>query len=289
MAQSQDRIIPLWAGEIPNQNASEENETIVDNDILWIENVQEPTLEVFLPVKKNATKQGVIICPGGGYQGLAYDWEGTDIAKWLNSLGIAAFVVKYRLPVSKSLTTAHEVPLMDAKRAMRIVRNNAEKWNLSQDKIGVMGFSAGGHLASTLATKYEPEENPKDAIDRLSARPDFLVLIYPVITMNEAHTHMGSRNNLIGKNPEKELAEMYSNELHVDAKTPPTFLVHSSDDEAVPVNNSILFYQALQREKVPSEMHIYPFGGHGYSLALDKGYLSTWTQSLAYWFKYISN
>ena len=205
----QDGVVPLWRGTPLNQNPSQEQEEASRNEILWIENVQEPTLEVFLPAKRNATGQGVVICPGGGYQGLAYDWEGTDVAKWLNSLGIAAFVLKYRLPPSKSLIDPHRVPLMDAQRAMRIVRHNASSWNLSREKIGIMGFSAGGHLASTLATHFDHEPRSSDVIDALSAKPDFAILIYPVITMDTAHTHMGSRINLIGDNPDEDMVEFY--------------------------------------------------------------------------------
>ncbi|MDZ7720207.1 MAG: alpha/beta hydrolase [Balneolaceae bacterium] len=184
-----------------------------------------PTLEIYLPAKDQAQQvRAVVILPGGGYRGLAYDWEGTDFAKWFNSKGIAAFVLKYRLPISDSVVEPNEAPLQDAKRALRTVRANAEKWNLSKDEIGVMGFSAGGHLASTLGTHYNHEDSvASDSINTLSARPDFMILIYPVITMKEPYTHHGSRNNLLGENPSDEMVEYYSNEAQVTEDTPPHF------------------------------------------------------------------
>jgi acetyl esterase/lipase len=280
----QQGILPLWSEKIPNSQPSEEKETTRAGDILWIEKVQEPTLAVFLPVKRNATGKAVVVCPGGGYQGLAYDWEGIDIAKWLNSRGIAAFVLKYRLPRSASVKISHIAPLQDAQRALRMVRSNADQWNVRKDQIGIMGFSAGGHLASTLGTHYDrPNEFEEDAIDKQSARPDFMILIYPVITMKSPHTHQGSRDRLLGENPEEPLIAEYSNELHINADTPPTFIVHSTDDQAVPVENSLLFYQALKDAGVYVEMHIYPEGGHGYALAVGKGYLQSWPDRLADW------
>ncbi len=283
---SQNEIIPLWTKNIPNYKKSTEVEKLEQTDIIRISDVQDPTLEIYLPSKANATGKAVIICPGGGYQILAYDWEGTDIAKWLNSKGIAAFVLKYRLPVSKSNINGTLSPLMDAKRAIRLVRYNCSKWNINKNEIGVMGFSAGGHLASTLGTHFDSDtENTNDPIDSMSARPDFMALIYPVITMNEQFTHMGSRNSLLGEKPDKKLVDYYSNELQVKATTPPTFLIHATDDGAVPVENSLLFYQALKNNGVPAEMHIYPKGGHGFSLALKKGNLQTWTDRFYEWIK----
>lgn len=280
----QENTMALWSGKVPNHQETDEVEIHKYEDILRISYVQEPSLEVYLPSKKNATGQAMVICPGGGYQILSYDWEGTDVAKWLNSKGIAAFVLKYRLPNSKSVITRYKAPLQDAQRAMRLVRHNAGKWNISKDQIGIMGFSAGGHLASTLGTHYDENQDLlTDDIDSLSARPDFMVLIYPVITMNPKYMHGGSKNNLLGENPDQELVDHYSNELQVNKNTPPTFLVHSSDDKSVPVMNSILFYEALVKEAVYSEMHIYPEGGHGYGLALGMDYLQTWTDRLADW------
>ncbi len=281
---SQTEVLELWGGNIPNQEKSDEKEIQETFDVFWVRNVQNPVLEVFLPSQINSTGYGVVICPGGGYWGLAYNKEGIDFAKWLVSNGIAAFVLKYRLPNSKSLNEPHKAPLLDAQRALRLVRYHREKWNIDENKIGVLGFSAGGHVASTLGTKFNDNLGfTKDSIDTVSARPDFMALIYPVITMDSTYTHDGSKNNLLGKNPSKELVNRYSNELHVNSNTPPTFLVHASDDNAVPVDNSLLFYKALQENKVYSEVHIYPFGGHGFAFAKDQDYLATWTDRLIQW------
>ncbi|AHM61972.1 pectin acetylesterase, family CE10 [Flammeovirgaceae bacterium 311] len=282
---SQSHEIPLWGNAVPNYLQTDEKELRENVEIVRISKVQQPAIEVYLPVKRNATGQAVVICPGGGYGVLAYDWEGTDIAKWLNTKGIAAIVLKYRLPNSRSVLVRHEVPLQDAQRALRLVRYRAKEWNIDPAKIGIMGFSAGGHLASTLGTHFDQKiaSNTADAVNALSARPDFMVLIYPVITMKEPYTHKGSRNSLLGENPDQQLVDLYSNELQVKPNTPPTFIVHSTDDEGVPVENSLLFYEALRKNKIPAEMHIYPMGGHGYSLGLQHGYLKTWPDRLYDW------
>lgn len=282
-------ILTLWPDEIPNSQDSDQTETIEQDDITWIEQVNEPTLEVFLPPKGNATGQAVVICPGGGYRGVAYDIEGTEIAKFLNTKGIAGFVLKYRMPGAESVEVRNEAPLQDAKRALRTVRANAEKWNVSENKIGVMGFSAGGHLASTLGTHFNHEDTfePLNHIDSISARPDFMILVYPVITMKDPHTHQGSKNNLLGENPDEEIVEYYSNETQITPDTPPTFLIHATDDDAVPVENSLLFYQALKDNNIPAEMHIYPEGGHGFNLGLGRGHLEGWTDRLYDWLRYV--
>ena len=281
---SQDTIIKLWPKNIPNQVNNGEKEHIEQGDILSISNVQDPSIEVYLPSKRNANGKAMVIFPGGGYHILAYDWEGTDIAKFLNSKGIAGIVVKYRLPDSKSLNDQYEVPLQDAQRAMRIARAHAGDWNFDKNKIGIIGFSAGGSLASTLGTHFDEEVYKKqDDMDDLSARPDFMALIYPVISMKEGVTHQGSRDNLLGKNPSQELVERFSNELQVTKNTPPTFLVHAEDDGAVPVENSLLFFQALKDKGVSASMHLYPTGGHGFSLALKNNYLSDWPRQLFLW------
>ena len=277
-------LLSVWPDKIPNRIASEEQEEVVHNDILWYYKVQEPQIEVYLPTKQNSTDMAVMIMPGGGYTGLAYDWEGTDMAKWWNSKGVAAFVLKYRLPLSKSLENKEWVPLQDAQRAIRVIRSKAKEYNIDPKKIGIMGFSAGGHLASTLGTHYDqslPFMN--DEIDQISARPDFQVLVYPVISMKEEITHGGSRNNLIGSSPSKELVEIFSNELHVDEETPPTFLLHATDDNAVKVENSLVFYQALKDHRVPVEMHIFPSGGHGFAFGRGNDALEQWTDLLIQW------
>lgn len=278
-------VIPLWPEGIPNHQDSNEVEFHSQSGgIAWIENVQVPSLAVYVPAKANATDVAVIVCPGGGYKKLAYDFEGLDIASWLNTKGITAFILKYRLPHSKSVVTSHEAPLQDALRAVRTVRHQAEKWNISKKKIGIMGFSAGGHLVSTVGTHFNRNQTSSvEGIDSVSARPDFMALVYPVITMKDPYTHKGSRKNLLGENPDRKLLDYYSNELQVTKETPPTFLVHSSDDKSVPVKNSLLFYQALQNEGIYTEMHIYPQGGHGYSLAIGKGHLQTWPDRLYEW------
>jgi acetyl esterase/lipase len=279
-------ILPLWDNEIPNHIKSDNKETKAQKEpgIIWIEHVQIPTIEVFLPANANANGQAVLICPGGGYEGLAYDWEGTDIAKLLNSKGIAGIVLKYRLPDAKSFSNSQEVPLQDAQRALRLTRYHAVEWNISPDKIGIMGFSAGGHLASTLGTHFDLKTyNLNDAIDKLSARPDFMILIYPVISMNKSITHIGSKNALLGKDASQELIDEFSNELQIKENTPPTFVLHATDDDSVPVENSIKFYMALKEKYIAVEMHIYPDGGHGFSLALNNKHLNTWPKRLFDW------
>lgn len=266
------QIIPLWDGKIPNSKPSSEKEAYDSTDIIRISQVQAPTIQVYLPSKAIATGQAMIICPGGGYGILAYDWEGQDIAKKLNAHGIAGIVLKYRLPSAASSVVPYKTPLLDAQQAIRIARKNATKWNIDPEKVGIIGFSAGGHLAATAGTHFDSE-----------TRPDFMALIYPVISMKKGLTHMGSRNNLLGENPSEELINLYSNELQVTKDTPPTFLVHATDDGGVPVENSLRMYEALKAQKIPVEMHIYPYGGHGFGLGLGKGYLATWSDRLIDW------
>jgi acetyl esterase/lipase len=286
-SRAQEFTLPLWpAGKVPFYQKSIETEKRDTGDVIHINLVQSPDIAVYLPSKRNATGQAVIICPGGGYGGLSYSWEGSDPARLLSARGIAAIVLKYRLPNSKSIVTPHLAPLADAKRAIRLVRANARKWNIKKEAVGIMGFSAGGHLASTLATHFDSgDPNAADSIERQSSRPDFAVLVYPVISMSKPIMHAGSRNNLIGATPDSLLARLYSNELQVTAQTPPTFLVHATDDKSVPVENSLLFYQALKDNNVPAEMHIYPKGGHGFGLAVGRSYLETWTDRLVDWMR----
>lgn len=285
---AQNNILPLWPDAIPFQKETTVQEVHESTNILRVKKVQKPTLEVFLPSKQNATGQAVLIFPGGGYGLLSYDWEGTDIAKFLNAQGVAAFVVKTRLPSADTQTNFTLTPITDAMRAIRIVRSNAKQWNVDPQQIGIIGFSAGGHLASTLGTHYDMITTESiDSVDQQSARPDFMALIYPVISMKKGVTHYGSRARLIGKKPDAALVANYSNELQITKDTPPTFLVHSADDKAVPVNNSILFYTALQENKVPVEMHLYPSGGHGYGLGLGRKYINVWPNQLASWLQNI--
>lgn len=283
---AQDTIIPLWPTDnIPNRIDSEEKEILDRGDDLdRISKVQEPTIEVYLPAKSNANGQAMLIFPGGGYQILAYDWEGTDIAKFLNGKGIAGIVVKYRMPSSVSQTNKHLVPLIDAQRALRLVRSKANEFNINPNKIGIIGFSAGGHLASTLGTHYNEEVySPIDVIDEQSARPDFMALGYPVISLKRMLTHKGSKENLADQNAEPSIIEYFSNEEHVTENTPPTFLFHATDDQVVPVENSLAFYKALKDKGISATMHIYPKGGHGFSLARKDRHLRGWTERMFEW------
>ncbi len=284
-AQSQPFQLPLYAGEIPYAKSSDMKEEIAENDIMVVRNVVEPMVEVFLPARRNATGHAVLICPGGGYGVLAYDWEGLDMAKWLNSQGIAGVVLKYRLPSPKSQTTPHLAPLTDAIEAMKLIRENAEKWGIDKEKVGVLGFSAGGHLASSLATHYDAEEVERSTYRaEFSPRPDFVILGYPVVSFDPAFTHSGSRNNLLPEGTDAKWVDYFSNEKHVDANTPPSFIFHSQDDSGVPVAHSIRFYEALTIAGVSAEMHLYPTGGHGYALSVNKeGTQKGWMDSCIKW------
>ena len=283
---SQDTIMPLWPKDkIPNRIESDEKEIHTQgDDLLRISKVQEPTIEVYLPANANANGQAMLIFPGGGYQILAYDWEGTDIAKFLNGKGIAGIVVKYRLPSSVSQTNKHLVPLIDAQRALRMIRSMAKDLNIKPDQIGILGFSAGGHLASTLGTHFnEKVYEPIDEIDKLSARPDFMALGYPVISFKQMITHEGSRKTLTDDKSEPVIYEYFSNEEQVTEETPPTFLFHAADDSGVPVENSLAFYKACKDKGVPVTMHLYPNGGHGFSLARNNPHLRGWTERMFEW------
>jgi acetyl esterase/lipase len=244
-----------------------------------------PSLTIYLPEKEKATGAAVVIFPGGGYGYLAMDHEGHQIAQWLNSIGVAGFIVKYRHRNSGA-GYGHPAPIQDAQRAIRMVRSRAKEWGVDPGRIGIIGFSAGGHLASTAGTHFNTRySEPVDEIDRSSARPDFIILMYPVISFTEWYTHKGSMVNLLGKNPDKDLMESLSNEKQVTSETPPTFLVHADDDDVVPSENSIAFYLALRRAKVPAEMHIYEKGGHGFGPGVGKGACSSWMVRCADWMK----
>jgi acetyl esterase/lipase len=288
LLQSQNFILPLWEGDPPNYKASGEVMKSDTTNIVRLSLVQHPDIAVFLPSKSNATGEAVVICPGGGYHILAYDWEGSDIARWFSSRGIAAMVLKYRLPDSKSNIVPHKTPLMDAQRAFRMVRYHAESWNIDPGMIGIMGFSAGGHLASTLSTHFDKgDPGHTDPVERISCRPDFSILVYPVISFTEEFSHSGSRTALLGKDPDPKLVRYYSNELQVTSETPPAILIHSGDDGGVPVQNSLAYYGALFEKAIPAEIHVYPYGGHGYSLAIGKGHLATWPDRVLEWIQYI--
>ena len=242
-----------------------------------------PTLTIYLPAKEKADGAAVVICPGGGYGFLAMDHEGHQIAQWLNSLGVAGFIVKYRHRNSGA-GYGHPVPLQDAQRAIRMVRSRAKEWSIDPNRIGVLGFSAGGHLASTTGTHFDNGRSEvQDPIERVSCRPDFMILIYPVISFTEWCTHTGSRRNLLGENPDPNMVENLSNEKQVTPRTPPTFLIHADDDTGVPPENSIYFYLALRKAKVPAEMHIYQKGGHGFGLGKKDSAASSWPVACVNW------
>ena len=260
-------IIPLYKDSIPNSKPSPNEESSTyegENKILIVHNVSRPSLTVFLQPKEKASGAAVIICPGGGYSILAASHEGYDVAKKLNEMGVAAFVLKYRIPDDKTMLNKEIGPLQDAQRAIQIVREEAVEWNINPSRIGILGFSAGGHLASTAGTHFNKAviENKNNT----SLRPDFMVLVYPVISFTDSIGHIGSRDNLLGKNPSEEKIRAYSGELQVVANTPPAFLVHAGNDDVVKVQNSIRFYEAEQKNNIPAELHIYPKGGHGFGM-----------------------
>ncbi len=241
----------------------------------------QPWLWVYPAAKEIANGTAVVICPGGGYGILAVDHEGTQVAKWYNSIGVTAFVLKYRLAPYR-----HPVPMQDVQRAIQYVRSHAEDYKLSPKRIGVAGFSAGGHLASTAATHFvAAKPDAKDPVEQVSSRPDFAVLAYPVISMTQPFGHAGSKKNLLGDNPDEKLSRLLSNELQVTAETPPTFLFHTGDDTGVPVENALAFYAACRAAKVPAELHVYEFGPHGVGLAPGSTALFTWKNHLHDWLR----
>ncbi|WP_100609914.1 alpha/beta hydrolase [Confluentibacter lentus] len=251
-------IIQLYPSNVPNSKTSD----IKESGEGIYRNVTNPTLEYFKPNPDKVSGTAIIIVPGGGYSVVVYNGEGVTNAKALAEQGIAVFVLKYRLPNDAIMQERKIGPLQDAQQAIKLVRENAEKWGLDKNKIGIMGFSAGGHLASTAATHFEKSyiENSNNT----SLRPDFQILVYPVISMTKELTHSGSRNALIGENPSQEDIQLFSNEMQVKANTPPAYLTHTADDKTVDVDNSIVYFQKLRHLKVDAEMHIYPKGDHGF-------------------------
>ena len=283
---AQQSIISLFPEGIPCENNLKE-EVKEDARIgRIISKVDTPEIEVFLPPEEKANGTGVLICPGGGYTILAYDWEGTKMAKWLNERGVAAFVLKNRLPHWETKACRSQVALMDAQRAMRLIRQKANEFNVQSSKIGVMGFSAGGHLASTLSTRFDLGDSTASLnVERWSCRPDFSILVYPVITMNSEFTHRGSRENMIGKRPKSMDIYEFSNELQVSENTPPAILIHANDDDTVLPENSVQYYLALRKYKIKATLHIYQGGGHGFSFGEDKGATARWTEDVGAWMK----
>jgi len=256
--------IPLYSGKIPNSRDVRDEEEIVFNkevDTLAYK-VSRPTLTVFLPPAGKANGTAVVICPGGGYHVLLMTREGCDIAREFNKLGVAAFVLKYRLPDDRIMTDKSIGPLQDAQKAIALVRERSSEWNINPERIGIMGFSAGGHLASTAGTHFENalfDNKPATSI-----RPDFMILVYPVISLSDSLGHIGSREYLLGKNPSEQKIRYFSNDLQVTKSTPPAFIILAGDDTVVKPENSLRFYDALKMNGIASEMHIYSKGEHGF-------------------------
>lgn len=259
---AQEKPIPLYPNGVPNSKKAPAT-YVEKREGYSVSLVTDPTITPYFPEKGKANGTAVIVFPGGGYINLTVTYEGEDIAKEFNKIGVTAFVVKYRLPSDEIMVDKTIGPLQDAQRAIQIVRERAAEWGVKPDKIGIIGFSAGGHLASTLATHFKKAVIPNPS--NISLRPDFAMLIYPVITFGP-YAHAGSRENLIGKNPSQELIDLYSNEKQITPDTPPCFLVHAEDDGAVPVQNSTQFYDALVKNKVKAEMHLFQEGGHGFGM-----------------------
>lgn len=284
---SQDIKMPVYEKVIPNSKQSNVVEELDKEYSGALKGITVPEITVYFPTNNYTTKQAVLICPGGGYYIESLELEGRDIARYLSTIGVTAIVLKYRLPSDETCIDKHLVPLMDVKRAMRIVRSKAKEWNINPEKIGIMGFSAGGHLASTLGTKYDyGDYKSADIIEHQSCKPNFMILIYPVVTFNSKYTHTGSRRMLLGDSPSPELIEYFSNELHINSNTPPTFIAVANNDDLVA--NSLIFYEALLNNKIPSELHIYSEGGHGFGLAANNDHVNYWTQNLKLWLRYIN-
>jgi acetyl esterase/lipase len=285
ICQAQPAVIKLWPQGIPGAIANK-----MYKERIWYVpgktyygSVTNPDITVYKAPEDKSNGTVVIICPGGSYTRLAITSEGADVAAWLNSNGITAVVLKYRLPSDSIMIDKSIAPLQDAMEAIRIVRRNARDLGINPEKVGIIGFSAGGHLASTLETHFN--ESVYDTNDKTSARPDFAILVYPVITMIKPETHPGSRMNLLGASPDTTQVLRFSNQLHVTKDTPPTFIVHSSDDKTVPVINSLEFYEALLRNHVTAEMHIFQAGGHGYGLAKGKKDEGEWPELCIRWLR----
>lgn len=274
IAHSQE-VVDIYPGSVPNSKQLGKKESFTSG---MFRGVSKPTLEVYLPEKDKATGAAVIIIPGGSYAVVVYQGEGVSNAKQFAKNGIAAFVLKYRLPDDSVMQNKTIGPLQDAQQAIKFVRENAGKFGVDVNKVGIVGFSAGGHLASTAATHFEQAviENANNT----NLRPDFQVVVYPVISMQDSLTHRDSRNNLLGRNPLKETINLYSNELQVTKNTPPTYITHAADDNVVDVDNSIRYFEALRHNKVPVEMHIYPRGGHGFVFRQPD-----WFDTLLLWMK----
>lgn len=275
-------FIPLWPQEkMPNSKGIEIKEVIINERILQVET---PGMYAFFTSQEENNGSAVLICPSGGYHHLTYNIGGFQLAKWFNTIGMNAFVLIYRLPNSPDLIERHHAPLQDAQRAMRIIRANAVSWYIQTDKIGVMGASAGGHLATTLATHPEDVSSIGDSLDKYRYHPDFQILISPVITMG-TYKHQGSLEYLLGENPPEQLIEKYSNELNVSSSTGPCFMVHAGNDKSVSPSNSVIYYEALLKHQVPASLHIFPEGGHSIALTGNPGSTQLWSTLCKAWLK----
>lgn len=274
------RVIPLYAGNIPDaKEASDQEQWLPNKEVDTIVNhVSVPTLTVFLPPPATASGAAVIICPGGGYHTLLINREGKDVARAFNRHGVAAFVLKYRLPSDRTMIDKSVGPIGDAQRAIEIVRQRAGEWHIDSDRIGMMGFSAGGHLAAMAGTHFGDAFISRNGATSL--RPDFMILIYPVISMTDSIGHTGSRNYLLGPSPSEARIRFYSNEFWVTSRTPPTFLAQAAGDQVVSSRNSLYFYEALRRKGVPAELHVYQKGEHGFLTAPP---FSEWFGRCLYW------
>ncbi len=270
------QVIPLYDGNIPNSIKTQDKEH--ENNMHFITNVSQPTITVFTPAESKSNGTAIIVCPGGGYMMLNAKMEGYDVAQKLTSLGITAFVLKYRLPSDSIMIDKSIGPLQDAQKAIMLIKTRAKEWNIDTAKIGIMGFSAGGHLASSAGTHFNHSyiDNPS----KISLRPDFMMLIYPVISFTDSLAEKNSRTALLGKNAGAEQTINFSNELQVTPQTPPAFIMHAEDDKLVSVKNSIAFYIALQKNNVPAGMHIFPKGQHGFLLEPAH---SNWFEYCAKW------
>nr|WP_319997317.1 alpha/beta hydrolase [uncultured Draconibacterium sp.] len=280
---AQVQVIDLWNGKVPGAIQSDEFRQNVDTTAGWVDrhSIVKPDLYFYAAPAEKSTGTAVVICPGGGYSGLAIRHEGLQVAQWFNSVGITAFVLTYRQPDDAIMENKSIGPLQDGQRAIRLVRRHAKEWGINPEKVGIMGFSAGGHVASTISTHYN--EKVYDAIDSTNARPNFSLLIYPVISMDSTITHSGSRVNLLGNSPAPEQVMHFSNEFQVNEQTPPAFVVHSLDDDVVPVQNSIKYALAMKKYHVPCELHIYESGGHGYGMAPGGSTQSMWPEACLKW------
>lgn len=275
-------FIPLWhAGKKPNSNGKNITDSLF-NERIW--RVATPGMYCFVVPKAENNGTAVLIVPGGGYERLSYLYNGFNLAKWYNTIGVNAFVLIHRLPHQQDLINKQLAPVQDAQRAMRIIRANALQWNIKTDKVGVMGISAGGHVASTLGTHAKDESLVNDTLDKYSYRPDFMVLLSPVITMGK-YAHGGSKKNFLGADTTQTNITGYSGELQVSSFTPPTFIVHAQNDSTVKVQNSLLFYQSLVEKKINASLHVFPQGGHGIRIDENPGSTDLWMELLEAWLK----